>query len=466
MNEILELFAQTSGTYATWNQSKVHPVGLVVILVLAAATLVLPRRWAALPILLAACVVPSGQRVLIAEYDMPFLRIMVLCGLLRVVSRQEYAGLRFQKLDKVILAGACVTIAAFTILRGSADAFTNRLGASIDSLGAYFYFRCLFRAWPDFTRLALSFAMVSLVVFCFFLVERSTGRNLFSVMGGVPEITQVRQGRLRCQGAFSHPILAGCFWAGALPLVGSLWATGRWRLWVVTSVVAIIGIIGFCASSTPVSGLLAGIVGWLLFYQRHRMQQLRRALVAAIVAMHIVKEQPVWHVLAQVAFVGGSTGWHRYHLIDQAIKHFREWAVMGQVSTGHWGYGLQDVTCQYVLEAVRGGLLNLVLFVWAIVLAYKNVGAAMRRFGSARAERALSWAVGVALTVHVIAFIGVSYFGQITILWWMTLALAAGLGHLAETAPKPRRVRLVRTGVRPAGAPARPAPPPRGAARR
>ena len=43
-----------------------------------------------------------------------------------------------------------------------------------------------------------------------------------AAMGGVPEITVVREGRLRCQGAFAHPILAGCFWAEQLPLIAAL----------------------------------------------------------------------------------------------------------------------------------------------------------------------------------------------------------------------------------------------------
>ena len=53
----------------------------------------------------------------------------------------------------------------------------------------------------------------------FFLIESQTGRNLFSAFGGVPVLTDMREGKLRCSGAFGNSILAGCFWASLMPLM-------------------------------------------------------------------------------------------------------------------------------------------------------------------------------------------------------------------------------------------------------
>ncbi len=54
------------------------------------------------------------------------------------------------------------------------------------------------------------------------LYEKATGRNVFAVLGGVSEMTLIREGKLRAQGAFQHPILAGTFGATVLPLMVGL----------------------------------------------------------------------------------------------------------------------------------------------------------------------------------------------------------------------------------------------------
>ena len=39
----------------------------------------------------------------------------------------------------------------------------------------------------------------------------------------------------------------------------------------------------------------------------------------------------------------------------------------------------------------------------------------------------LAWGLGVAMLVHVTSFMAVSYFGQIIMVWYMTLAIIGGL---------------------------------------
>ena len=47
--------------------------------------------------------------------------------------------------------------------------------------------------------------------------------------------------------------------------------------------------------------------------------------------MHVLMKQPVWHLLSRVDVAGGSTGWHRYHLVDKFIENWREWWLLGAV---------------------------------------------------------------------------------------------------------------------------------------
>jgi len=427
------------------DQTTLHPIGLAAILLLGCASLALPRRFAVIPIILSACFIAPAQRVVVLTLDFNMLRIMVVFGWIRLLLRGETSGFIWKRLDTVIILWMISGAAAFILLRGTTAAVIFKLGSAVDAVGMYFFFRCLITSWKDVDTIVQCFIVVSVPVAIAFLIESATGRNAFAVLGGVSAITPIRQGRLRCQGAFAHPIMAGCFWAVLLPLIAARWwGGGADRLWAVLGVAASMVIIAACASSTPAMGVLAGVVAAGLFPLRRNMRMFRWGVFAALVVLHFYMNAPVWHLISRVDVVGGSTGWHRYFLIDQAIHRVREWWLLGTLSTAHWGWGLFDVTNQYVLEAVRGGLLTLVLFVVIIGLAFHGVGRLTALSEGNKRIRALSWALGAAMFVHCVNFIGVSYFGQIIVIWFLLLAMIGSLTPL----PAPRAVQHAPTARR------------------
>jgi len=390
----------------------------------------LPRTWAVLPMLVMACFVSSAQRFVIATLDFDFLRILVLFGALRVLVQHEAAGFRWCRLDTAVILWGLSSALFYTVRLGTVAAFVNRLGFCFDAIGMYLLFRCLIRSWQDLDGVVRGFLWISIPLAALFLVERATGRNMFSIFGGVPEITAIREGRLRCQGAYAHAILAGCFWAPILPLlVVRWWKSSQDRVWAVGGSMAALIIIYCCASSTPVLSALSGIVGGGMFWFRRQMKIIRWGVLGVLVTLHVAMNAPVWHLIARVSAVGGSTGYHRYRLIDQTIRHFMDWCVMG--CSGHtvlsWGIWMGDVTNQYILEGVRGGFVTMCLFVYCIVLAFSNIGKLWRRQRPQSYKQKLAWALGVSLFAHCCSFIGVSYFGQINILWYMHLAIIGSL---------------------------------------
>lgn len=409
------------------DETVLHPAGLVAVLVLGVALLLLPRRYAMLSFLAMACFVAPAQRLVVGGLDFDLIRIMVLFGWARVLVQKETATFRWNAIDYALLVFAAVNTVAYTVLYASVAAFVNRLGASFDAVGMYFLFRMLVRSWDDLRQTVVWVILMAVPVAVALLIEKSTGRNLFAFLGGVPQFTLVREGRLRCQGAFAHPILAGCFFASLLPLMGALWFRGgRWKTLAVAGVGMTLMIVVLCASSTPVLAVLAGAVGMAMYRFRERMRLVRWGVLVVLVLLHLVMIAPVWHLIARISAVGGSTGWHRYHLIDKAIQNWDEWVLIGTTSTAHWGYGLQDVTNQYILEGVRGGIVGLGLFVLVIALAFGRVGRLWRATPPG-ADRIFAWALGVSLFVHCVNFVAVSYFGQITMLWYLCLAAASGI---------------------------------------
>lgn len=411
-------------------ETTVHPLGLVAVAVLGLSLLLLPRRWSVIPMLMIACFVSSAQRIVIAGCDFDFLRIMVLFGMMRLILRRDYLGFEWRTLDITIVLWVLSWMFFFTFRIGTFSALINRLGVGFDAFGMYFLFRCLVRHWRDLEGIILGAIMIGVLVAVFFLIENRTGRNIFAVFGGVKGITLIRDGRLRCQGAFSHAILAGCFWASLIPLITAIWwKSPKDRIWAVSGIAASAIIVICCASSTPVMGVIAAMIGGLFFFLRWHMRPIRWGILLIVVCLHMVMKAPVWHLISRISAVGGSSGYHRFLLIDRAIENFGNWWVSGcsGLEVSSWGIYAGDVTNGYLLMGITGGIVTMGLFIAVICIAFREVGRLWRSQTKYPYRLALSWALGVSLFVHCINFIGVSYFGQIYIIWYFLLASISSL---------------------------------------
>ncbi|MHC4082292.1 MAG: hypothetical protein ACYSU2_13335, partial [Planctomycetota bacterium] len=57
-------------TVDVWfNQTTLHPLGVVAIVLLGVATILVPRRYALVPALILACFVAPAQRIVLASLD-------------------------------------------------------------------------------------------------------------------------------------------------------------------------------------------------------------------------------------------------------------------------------------------------------------------------------------------------------------------------------------------------------------
>ncbi len=422
------------GRAAFKDETHVHAVGIALLVLAVLATLSVPRRYSLIPMFIIMALVPSAQRLAIMSLDFPFLRILVLVLIFRIAGRGEAANFVWKPLDALMVWWIGATfITGF--LRTGGEMLVYHSGMAVDALGGYFAVRCLIRDSRDFNVLVRAASIVAIPVAIAFLVENSTQRNLFAIFGGVSEITAVRDDRLRCQGPYNHPILAGCFWAALLPVMAARWwQGGSARREALLASVAAVLIVYCCASSTPVFGLLGGLIGAAFFPLRRNLRLVRWALVLSIVALHIVMKAPVWHLISRVSAVGGSTAYFRYQLIDHFIRRVNEWVLIGTNSTAHWFWGSQDLTNFYVAQGVAGGLVTLALFIAIIAVAFAGMGRAWRQFEASRPTLILCWALGVTLFVHAFNFFGVSYFGTITALWYLTLGAIGSISPRAKSA--------------------------------
>jgi hypothetical protein len=394
------------------NTTMAHPLGLALMALCVCAALMVRRNFAIIPLLIMIMAIPSAQRIVIATIDFSFIRILIIATIFRMMLRQENRGLSIKAPDTFIILYMIWGILAYGFLFGEASAFITRIGYMLDAIGSYYLGRVYIRNVPDLRRSILFLGYASIPMFLIFSLERATGRNLFAEFGGVPKYTLIRDGRLRCQGPFSHPIMAGVFWAVLLPWLGSFWITKQIpRILLIVFGICMVGIVLNSASSTPVMSIIFGVLGMIFYVFRSHMSYVRWATVSMLVLLHMVMQKPVWHLISRIDISGGSTGWHRYYLIQKFIEHFDEWWLFGVQTTAHWGTGLQDVTNQFILEAVRGGSLSLIFFLLLIISIFKIIGIGIKSSRN-RVDRWVLWGAGSILFANCMSFLAVSYFGQ------------------------------------------------------
>jgi len=439
-----------------YGQTDIHPVALLLTLSMGVMMLAVKRDRTVVPLLVVACLVTHAQRVVVGGLDFSMLRLLILFGWVRVLSRGETNSYRYHALDTAVCVWQVFSLLAYVVgPRASVASFVFRLGTGLDALGIYFLFRILLRDIVDIRRTVGAFSWIALAMVLPMVLENLTGRNLFSVLGGVNEITRIRDGRLRCQASFSHPIMAGSFGATTAALVAALWLIEpKQRLRHGVALLGASAVVILSASSGPLMAWLFVFVGWGLWRYRRHMRAILWSTTGVLIVLHLIREKPVWHLLARLASITGGTGYHRYKLIDEFFAHFDEWWLAGAFTTQHWGLAQStDLTNQYILEGIRGGLPTLIAFVAVLVMGFRTTGHSVRRAlahpylapQDGHSAAILAWGLGVCLTVHSVAFIGVSYFGQLSSILFLHIAMIPALAcalSRVRAQPAPARAAL------------------------
>jgi hypothetical protein len=408
-----------------------HPVVLAFALLAGGMVLALPRRYVLAPVIAVMVLAPTGQRLVLPGMDLTIYRMMLAFAWARLLIRDEHRLLKPTRIDRAVLWWVIAAVLSYTILWSSLGALTNRLGLAYDALGTYFLVRATVVRDDDLKRILRTLVWVGVIVAILMVIETTSGRNALATLGGLPELAESREGRFRAQGPFSHPIMAGTFGATLFLLSMALWWKGA-RPLAAVGVVAGGAMTWASASSGPVLTLLAGMLGLLMWPFRERMRWVRRGAVMLVIGLHIVMKAPVWYLLSRVNTVEGSTGWHRSFLIDNFIWRFDEWFLIGTRFTSTWGPGLVDQTNQYVAIGVSGGLLTLVLFLVVVKRCFVGLRGNTEMAGQSVGGQRARWALGSVLFAQLVAFMGVTYFGQMSDVWYLLLGIISAVSLISD----------------------------------
>jgi hypothetical protein len=388
----------------------------------------LPRRWAPMPLLVGACYMTLGQGIDVGPFHFPIIRILIAAGLGRVIIRGERLTDGMNGLDWLMFVWAGWALVSSDFHKDPSSAFVFRLGLVFNACGIYFLLRIFCQSIEDIKILVLITAVLLMPVAVEMLFEKATAHNLFSVFGGVSELPEIREGRIRAQGPFAHSILAGTVGAVCLPLIVCLWQEHRKLAFV--GIVACLSMIFASGSSGPIMSVIVAIAALFMWRYRERMRLVQWVAVLGYIALDIVMKAPAYYLISRIDIVGGSTGWHRAALIESAFTHLKEWWLAGTDYTLHWmptGVAWSpdhtDITNHYLHFGVVGGLPLMLLFIAILAKGFSFVGQTLKQSSDLPAEsQFMLWALGSALFVHAVTCISVSYFDQSFVFLYLTLA--------------------------------------------
>src|SRR2546426_7311100 len=122
-------------------------LGVLFALISGVLLLVLPRRWAVVPLLMRAACMTRGQVLELGPFHFPMVRILIGVGFVRIILRGERIGGDVTSLDRILIIWAICLVC--TSVFHTSDAWVFRLGIIWTDLGSYLLFRVFVRDMDD-----------------------------------------------------------------------------------------------------------------------------------------------------------------------------------------------------------------------------------------------------------------------------------------------------------------------------
>jgi hypothetical protein len=453
--------------------SAFNPLVLLVVLIVGIIICIRERGGVIAPFLAAAILIPLDQVVVLGPLHFPMLRVLLLFGMIRmgwgkISSKTEIFSGGITRLDKVVIWFALFTFLNALLLWRDTGMLVRQTGDIYTLFGIYFLMRHLIRDGDDSDKAIRALAYIAAVVACVMTYEQITGRNPYALLGGANAAFYgsliTREDRLRSVAGFGHPILAGTFGAILVPLFIALWLKDKKNFKIMVAGLAACTVIVLAsASSTPMLAYAGGLMALFMWPLRKLMRPIRWGIVMLLVSLHLVMKAPVWQLIDRMSIVGGSSGYHRYQLVDQCIRHFSDWWLYGVKDTGVWGWDMWDTANQYVSIADSTGLIPLILFVATLVYGFKYVVKAREAWPEKKNMQLYNWALGAALFANAVGFFGISYWDQTQVVWYTFLAIIVATYYAVPiestvTAPVQEEPARVTMPLRPAYASESPKP--------
>ena len=393
-----------------------HPLVALWLLIAIGLMMTRPRKQALVVFLVSCFTIPVGQVVVLGGVHFTVLRILIIAGLIRRASsgdssaRGKFPG-GFNGIDKMVVLWTISMCVVLSLQWMNMQAFIHNLGDFLDAIGGFLVVRFLIPDGDAIKQMIRTLAWVCVIQGVCMVNEQITHRNVFGYLGGMPLTVTVRDGKIRSEGVMGC-LYAGVFGGALIPLF--IWLCSQRK----SRMVACVGLAGATAmaiaanASVSLLALAGGLLGLAFWFLRKQMRLVRWALSITLIALHLAMNAPVWSLIARIDLTGSSSGYHRYYLIDNCVRHFSDWWLLGYKYYDLWGYDMWDLCDQFVVVALIGGLISLIFYVAIFSRSFGAVGRARRRVQGDRAKEWLLWCLGTNLFANTVAHIGINYMAQ------------------------------------------------------
>jgi hypothetical protein len=411
-----------------------NPLALGFFIICAIALFAVPRKWAPVPLLLGCTYMTLGQGIELGPVHLPIYRMLLIVGVIRVISKGESLPGGLNRIDRLMMAwgGWMIFASLFHDQTRAGPIYAS--GVVFNLALIYFLLRIWCADLEDTADVIRIVALLMVPIAIVMVIEKVTSKNMFGVFGGVPENVLLREGKLRAQGPFRHPILAGTVGATCIPLfVGIL---KRYRTEAMIGCAAGVVITFASASSGPMMSLIIGLFALGLWKFKQYTRAMRRGAVALYILLMFVMNKPPYHLIGRIDLSGGSTGFHRVLLIQQTIAYLPEWWLFGTDFTRHWmpfqGFGVDpnhtDITNYYIGFGVDGGLIGMFLVMGMMAVSFHWVGQIHdERIAEYPDQSFMIWCFGASLFSHAVTSISVAYFDQSMLYFWLNVAVISSV---------------------------------------
>jgi hypothetical protein len=395
-------------------ETMLHP--LVAVWLLIAIVLILTRpRGQALTVFLVSCFcIPVAQVVVLGSLHFTVLRILVLAGLVRRAFRQSGSKSPggFNPVDQVVVLWTVSALVTLSLQWMNMQALIHNLGDFLDAIGGYFVVRFLIPDGEAIRRTIKALAVVCVIQGACMINEQITRLNVFGYLGGVPLAVTIRDGKIRSEG------LMGCIYAGVfggvlIPWFLWLWTAGKSRMLACAGLAGATAMAITSNASTSLMALAGSLVGLAFWPLRKQMRLVRWGLALTLVTLHLVMKAPVWALIARIDLTGSSSGDHRYKLMDNCIRHFSDWWLLGYRYYNAWGWDMWDLCNQFVVIALTGGLVTLIFYIAIFKRSFAAIGTARKQVNGDRGREWLLWCLGADVFANVVSHFGINYPAQL-----------------------------------------------------
>jgi hypothetical protein len=361
---------------------------------------------------------------------------------------------RFRFIDAMVGLAALWVVISFAVLDGVAKGLPAGVALGLDVLMPYLITRFTIRSTRDFMLLLIMLAPVALGIAALMVLEsvtqtrfiRAGAASIFGSLGqaeygadvGPLKEADIRYGLMRASGPFSHPILAGVFFAGLMPLYYFSQLRGWPRLVGLASGVGAV----FTLSSSAFLGIIIFLVLAVYDWLQKRVSFLNwpvflAATAAVLATLQVVTKSGLIAVLIRYT-VNPATGYYRLLIWEYGSRSVAKhpWFGIGYEPFEKLKWMTDSIDTIWLAIAVRNGLPPALLLGGAVVLAV--VGLALFVSRSVTSDGRLCLGIAITLTIFFVLGFTVSFFGGMLIWFVILVAVGTTFGQFAR--PQVRRM--------------------------